>query len=82
MFTSKDDPYHDEKKYHMADLVRDGGKVSALCFKRPRAINLNVALWTNRTEAVTCKKCLRLLAARENERERRLDAWEPGHKPQ
>ncbi len=63
-FTKKDDPYRDDKKYHMAELVRDGGKVSALCFKRPRAIDLDVALWTIRTEAVTCEKCLRILAAR------------------
>ncbi len=58
---SRDDPYHDEKKYHMADLFAPNGDVSALCFARPRAINLKVALWTLREEDVTCKKCLRLL---------------------
>ena len=62
MFTATDDPYHDQKTYHMADVVRKDGAVSALCFKKPRAINLDVALWTIRPEAVTCAKCLRLLA--------------------
>lgn len=59
---SKDDPYHDKKTYHMADKWGPGGKVSALCFKSPRAINLDVALWTITPEAVTCKKCLQLMA--------------------
>ena len=58
----KHDPYHDSRVYHMADKFGAAGQVSALCFKRPRAINLKVALWTYRPEAVTCKKCLRLLA--------------------
>ncbi len=61
----KDDPYHDDKKYHMADKWNLDGKVSALCFKKPRAINLKVALWTLCLEAVTCEKCLRVLAERE-----------------
>ena len=56
------DPYHDQKKYHMADRFSTDGKVSALCFAKPRAINLKVALWTIRPAAVTCAKCLRLLA--------------------
>ncbi len=55
------DPYHDDKKYHMADKVGPNGEISALCFKRPRAINLDVALWTLRPEAVTCETCLRLI---------------------
>ena len=58
MFTTKNYPYHDDKKYHMADMVAPNGNVSALCFKRPRAINLDVALWTTNPHAVTCKKCL------------------------
>lgn len=55
------DPYHDRKKYHMADKWDLTGQVSALCFAKPRAIDLTVALWTMRPEAVTCAKCLRLL---------------------
>lgn len=58
-----DDPYHDHKKYHKANKFASGGRVSALCFNRPRAINLSRALWTIRDEAVTCEKCLRLLEA-------------------
>lgn len=64
MFTKKDDPYRDDKKYHFAISFSDKG-ASALCFKRPQAINLNFASWTIRTEAVTCKKCLRLLNKRD-----------------
>ena len=60
MFVSPDDPYRDRKKYHMLGGASPTGSASALCFKRPRAINLSVALWTFRWEAVTCKKCLRL----------------------
>lgn len=55
------DPYHDHKKYHMAALINRNGGVSALCFKTPRPINLKVALWTNRKEAVTCLACRRRL---------------------
>ena len=44
--------------YHMADKINENGDVSALCFKRPRAIDLSKTRWTNRPEAVTCKKCL------------------------
>lgn len=45
------------KVMHKADRVSISGKVSALCFKKPRAINLKLASWTNRDEAVTCKAC-------------------------
>ena len=49
------------KKYHLAKYVNKNGCVSSLCFAKPRPINLDVALWTNRPEAVTCPKCLALL---------------------
>ena len=52
-------PY--EKVYHYANLISDDGQVSALCFARPRPIDLRRASWTNRREAVTCPKCLRSL---------------------
>lgn len=45
------------RPYHMAHLVREDGQVSALCFERPRAIDLTRARWTIRPEAVTCPKC-------------------------
>lgn len=52
----------------MADKVaQDGsGRMSALCFPRPRAINLHVATWTLTPAAVTCRKCRKILDAREN----------------
>ena len=55
------DPYHDEKVYHLAQKFREDGAVSALCFKSPRPINLKIALWTVRPEAVTCPKCKRAI---------------------
>ena len=61
---SRHDPYHDKKLYHFTAKINANGDVSALCYKVPRAINLKIALWTNRSEAVTCPKCKRALAAR------------------
>ncbi len=58
---SRDDPYRDRKKYHNAHLIGQDGSVSALCFTRPRAIDLARALWTTDDDAVTCKKCLRAM---------------------
>jgi hypothetical protein len=49
------------KIVHKADRVSISGAVSALCFKKPRAINLKLASWTNRDEAVTCKACKKVL---------------------
>lgn len=46
------------KVYHRASKIAPNGDVSALCFARPRAIDLSKALWTIRDEAVTCPKCL------------------------
>lgn len=45
------------KLYHMSDKVNEHGGVSALCFKQPKAIDLRIASWTMRAEAVTCPKC-------------------------
>ena len=55
------DPYHDTKPYHYASCVDGKGGVSALCFPKPKAINLKVASWTIREKAVTCNKCRSLL---------------------
>ena len=63
-FRSPNDPYRDSKKVHRAAGMRSDGAVSALCFKRRRPINLDVASWTNRDDAVTCLKCMRILKAR------------------
>jgi len=57
------DLYHDNKKYHLASLVGKDGKVSALCFDKPQAINLKRAKWTTDRGAVTCRKCLRRMAS-------------------
>lgn len=53
---------------HLAKHFRSDGKVSALCAKKPRAINLKVALWTNREEAVTCGKCKAIIEVDSRER--------------
>ena len=52
------------RRVHLADKVNQHGGVSAFCSSsiRPRAINLRVATWTNRREAVTCEACLLKLA--------------------
>ena len=51
------------KRYHMAAKINSEGGVSALCFARPRAIDLRRATWTLRLEAVTCPKCMAILRA-------------------
>lgn len=59
---AKDDPYHDIKVYHYG-LFSNDGRVSAMCYRPLRQINLNVATWTTTQTAVTCKKCLALIDA-------------------
>lgn len=61
IYVGSSDPYRDKKKYHMAGFTNELGQVSALCFKRPRPINLKIALWTLRREAVTCAACIKKL---------------------
>lgn len=44
--------------YHRAKHIGPNGEVSALCFKKPRAIDMTSReTWTIRDEAVTCRKC-------------------------
>jgi hypothetical protein len=52
------------KTYHRGDMINQRGGVSALCFVKPKAIDLSKATWTNRDEAVTCPKCLAIMKAR------------------
>lgn len=52
------------KLIHRASLINGHGRVSALCFNEPRAIDLVRATWTNRDEAVTCKRCLQKMSER------------------
>ena len=49
------------KKYHMADKINQRGGVSALCFSKPRSIDLTRSSWTNQQKYVTCEKCLKSL---------------------
>jgi hypothetical protein len=48
----------DTRPVHLAKLILPEGDISPLCASKPRKLNLSVELWTNRAEAVTCKKCL------------------------
>lgn len=50
------DPYNDQKRYHLAALINKRGRVSALCYKSPRAIP-NTERWALDERAVTCEKC-------------------------
>lgn len=54
----------DKKPVHRAAMVNQAGGMSALCFAKPRAINLRIASWTICDEAVTCEKCKRAMASR------------------
>lgn len=55
-------PSHDKKKYHLAKLFTQRGHVSPLCARiQPRKLDLKKELWTIRPEAVTCKKCMRII---------------------
>lgn len=57
----KADPYHDRTVYHIAKHFILGGGVSALCYKRPRAIPLNRGQsWVLEAERATCPKCRKL----------------------
>lgn len=47
---------------HKAAKINDRGGVSALCFAKPRSINLKAASWTLQNSFVTCIKCRELLA--------------------
>ena len=51
------------KPVHRATLIRSDGKVSPLCAKRPRVLNLARETWTNRDAAVTCRRCLAAMKA-------------------
>ena len=46
------------KLVHLAKLISSNGDVSPMCAVKPRRLNLNKESWTNRIEALTCKKCL------------------------
>ena len=49
---------------HRGDTINDKGRVSALCFPTPRAIDMKRATWVMSDDAVTCPKCRALILAR------------------
>ncbi|NNM65030.1 MAG: hypothetical protein HKL99_10530 [Burkholderiales bacterium] len=49
---------------HRADKIDPSGRVSALCFAKPRAIDMKRATWVMTDAAVTCPKCRALILAR------------------
>lgn len=56
------------KTIHLASRIYAQGAVRALCHRGYRLINLSVASWTHREEAVTCAKCLADMARRKRQR--------------
>lgn len=55
--------------YHRAKHFREGGAVSPLCAKRPRALRIDKGeMWTLLDEGVTCPRCLKLIAAAKREK--------------
>ena len=61
--TRKDDPYYDRKAVHIAKHCTIDGRVSALCYKRPRAIDLKRGQsWVLEPERATCPKCRKIAA--------------------
>lgn len=51
---------------HRGDKIDSKGRVSALCFPTPRAIDMKRATWVMSDDAVTCPKCRALIQARNN----------------
>jgi hypothetical protein len=49
---------------HRGDKIDRRGRVSALCFPKPRAIDMKRATWVMSDDAVTCPKCRALIADR------------------
>jgi hypothetical protein len=49
---------------HRGDKINAQGRVSALCFPKPRAIDMKRATWVMSDDATTCPKCRALIEAR------------------
>ncbi len=49
------------KMVHMMWLVSEGGDVSPLCAKVPKALKLDRSTWTLLPKLVTCQKCLKAM---------------------
>ncbi len=54
-------PNRDTRICHLARSIRADGAVSAMCFTRPRAIDMTRATWTINRKAVTCSKCAEII---------------------
>lgn len=60
----KDDPYYDRIVYHLAANFAGDGRVSALCYKRLRAIpRTRGQSWVLEAERATCPKCRKIAQA-------------------
>jgi len=59
--TTRSEGHTMTKVYHKAKHINPNGDVSALCFKRPRKINLKKSAWVVIDENVTCPKCKKIL---------------------
>lgn len=57
------DPYGDKRVYHFAYKMNQNGGVWPLCSARPREVKLGRECWTFVPQNVTCKKCLKKMAA-------------------
>jgi hypothetical protein len=49
---------------HKAAKIREDGHVSALCFEKPRAIDMTRASWVLLDGGVTCPKCLKIMESK------------------
>ena len=49
---------------HRGNKINAQGRVSALCFPTPRAINMKRESWALTDDGVTCPKCLALIRDR------------------
>lgn len=52
---------------HRGDKINSRGRVSALCFATPRAIDMTRATWVMSDDAVTCPKCRALINSRQRD---------------
>lgn len=57
-------PLPPTRMYHRGAKVDQHGRVSALCFSKPRPIDMKRASWTLSDSGVTCPKCKAMILAR------------------
>lgn len=49
--------YNPPKVVHLGAMVDPDGNASALCYRRPRPIDLRKASWTLADDLVSCPRC-------------------------